>query len=444
MDRSIAAMLAGIPLTDAHTHLTGGRLAARGLHDVLLYHMVISELYSAGCPSGARLTEWPGTPSDEEAHDRLVEAIPFLPYTRNTSCSWLLRTILRDLYGWTEPVTLGNWRRLDAQIRERRDDRGWQRHIIERSGVWRLTTELSRAAEIDSDILDYSLEWAFFTRTQRGMYDNPLYELERTWGQPPGTPVAHGVDHRAPPARTIRSLADVHEAMDHFLGVLASCPVLSLATHVSTDLSLVPVSDDEMAVALEEREHAGPRHQDVYASYLNDLLLDGLARLPRRVAFQFSFGAEPLPHETASLMPQSSIAGLARTIARHPDVTFVCLVASRHANQSLATLARELPNLTLAGYWWHNFFPGVIRQVVDERLDMLPGNRQIGFFSDAYSIEWTYAKAVMVREVFARALASRVDSGQLTRDDAQAVARQVLTDTAREVLHTGDGVAGPA
>src|ERR1043165_8647125 len=46
--------LAEIPVLDIHTHLVGGRLGARGLHDVLLYHMVVSDLYAAGCPTGAR------------------------------------------------------------------------------------------------------------------------------------------------------------------------------------------------------------------------------------------------------------------------------------------------------------------------------------------------------------------------------------------------------
>ena len=41
-----------IPVLDMHTHLVGGRLAARGLHDVLLYHMMVTELYAAGCASG--------------------------------------------------------------------------------------------------------------------------------------------------------------------------------------------------------------------------------------------------------------------------------------------------------------------------------------------------------------------------------------------------------
>ena len=61
--------LCSIPLLDAHTHLVDGKLGARGLHDILLYHMAISDLYAAGCPSGARLTQlygWEGAGGSEE------------------------------------------------------------------------------------------------------------------------------------------------------------------------------------------------------------------------------------------------------------------------------------------------------------------------------------------------------------------------------------------
>src|SRR5437867_2514715 len=103
--------LAEVPVLDIHTHLVGGKLGARGLHDVLLYHMVVTELYSAGCPSGARLTPFPGRPSDSEARARLEEALPFLPAIQNTSCFWGVRLILRDLYGWREPITASSWQR---------------------------------------------------------------------------------------------------------------------------------------------------------------------------------------------------------------------------------------------------------------------------------------------------------------------------------------------
>src|SRR5882762_7562267 len=92
--------LAEIPMLDPHTHLVGGRLGARGLHDILLYHMVISDLYAAGCPSGARLSQYPQWPTKAEAHNRITEALPYLPHIRNTSSAWAVRCILADLYDW--------------------------------------------------------------------------------------------------------------------------------------------------------------------------------------------------------------------------------------------------------------------------------------------------------------------------------------------------------
>ena len=67
MARELEAALAEVPILDVHTHLVGGKLAAGGLHDIMLYHMVISDLYAAGCPSGARLTQYPNWPTREEA-----------------------------------------------------------------------------------------------------------------------------------------------------------------------------------------------------------------------------------------------------------------------------------------------------------------------------------------------------------------------------------------
>ena len=43
LSTEIELALAEIPVLDAHTHLAGGRLGARGLHDILLYHMLISD-----------------------------------------------------------------------------------------------------------------------------------------------------------------------------------------------------------------------------------------------------------------------------------------------------------------------------------------------------------------------------------------------------------------
>jgi hypothetical protein len=431
----LEAGLASIPVIDIHTHLVGGKLAARGLHDVLLYHMVVSDLYAAGCPSGARLTQYPGWPADAEAHARIAEALPFLPHIRNTSSFWGVRLILADLYDWRGPIDAGSWRRLDAMIRERADDRAWQHSLLDRLNIRRTGTEIARrGAGEDDERLQYALEWAFFTRCQWGEFDTALYELERCWGQLPVSPTPIGAEGRAQPARTIRTLADVHAAVQHYVDTIPYAQVLSTATHLSTDIDYRPVGDGEMEAALAQRHAAGPTERDIYASYINEAFLTALERRADAIVFQFSLGAEPLPHETGSRLSQRTIAQLAEMIGRHPKLRFQCFLASRHANQSLCTLARELPNFSLAGFWWHNFFPSAVAAVLDERLDMLPLNKQVGFFSDAYCVEWTYAKLVIVRRQLARALAARVERGQLTFDEALEVARAILFESPQSLL----------
>jgi hypothetical protein len=433
--REMEETLAAIPMLDVHTHLVGGKLAARGLHDVLLYHMVVSDLYSAGCPSGARLTQYPAWPTEKEAHARLEEAVPFLPHIRNTSSSWGVRILLSELYDWQEPITAKNWRRLDGLICERADDRAWQHSVLDRLHVQRTGTEIARReAGADDDRLQYALEWGFFTRCQWGEFDTALYELERCWGRSPESPSPIGSGGRPRTERIIRTLDDVHAAVKHYVGAIPYKQILSTATHISTDIDFRPVTDAEMEAALQRRPQAGPAERDIYASYINEAFLSALEKHGEEIVFQFSFGAEPLPYETGSRLSQRTIAQVGEMIGRHPKLRFQCFLSSRHANQALCTLARELPNFSLAGYWWHNFFPDVIRQVMAERLDMVPANKQIGFFSDAYCVEWTYAKAVLVRKQLARVLAEKIEQGQYSREDGHDIAYAILFESPQSLL----------
>jgi glucuronate isomerase len=433
--RQIEEALAEVPVLDIHTHLVGGRLAARGLHDIALYHMVISDLYAAGCPQGARLSQFPLWPTEREAHARIEEALPYFSRIRNTSMSWGLRIILAELYGWSDPIDGGNWRRLDGLIRERADDRAWQRSVLDRLNIRRTGTELARRGRgEDDDRLQYALEWGFFARCQWGEFDTALYELERCWGRSPESPSPIGAGSRPATERAIRTLGDVHEALAHYTSSIPYSQILATATHLSTDLDYRAVSDGEMEAALARRDHAGPAERDIYASYINERFLADLERRGAPIVFQFSLGAEPLPFETASRLGQRTIAQVAEMIGRHPGVRFQCFLASRHANQSLCTLARELPNLSLAGYWWHNFFPDTIMQIIRERLEMLPWNKQVGFFSDAYCIEWSYGKLILVRKLLARVLAEHVERGQYTLDEALGVARATLFESPQSLL----------
>jgi len=435
MVSDLETALREVPILDVHTHLVGGNLAARGLHDIVLYHMVVSDLYAAGCPSGARLTEFPGWPTEDEAHTRIKEALPYLKHIQNTSSFWGVRIILRELYDWTEHIDERNWKKLDGLIRERAVDRAWAHSVLDRAMIRRSGTELARrGGGDDDDRLQYALEWGFFTRCQWGEFDTALYELERCWGKSPESPAPIGTGARPPTERQIRSVGDVHAAVAHYVDNIPFGRVLATATHLSTDIDYRAVSDQEMAQAIGRRHQAGPAERDCYASYVNEAFLRALAAHAGEIVFQFSLGAEPLPFETASRLSERTIGQVAEMIGRHPQLRFQCFLASRHANQSMCTLARELPNFSLAGYWWHSFFPDTIAQVASERLDMVPANKQVGFFSDAYCVEWSFAKAVLVRKILSRVMAERVELGQFDLENALGFVRAIFFESPQSLL----------
>lgn len=413
--------LQAIPILDVHTHLDSAHLSARGLADVLLYHMVVSDLYSAGCPSGHRVEE--GTEAD-----RIREALPFLKYIRNTSCFYGVRIILRDLYGFAEEITATNWEALDDRIRAAAQDPQWPREILRRANIRRaLTQHAWRRDGGADDCLQYSFEETAFCRvSSHEPRDAPLRELERVSGQ------------------HVATLEDVQEALESYFAQIPYGEVLTFANHLSTDITYRPVGVEEMAAALARRHEPDLplAVRDVYSNYLLAALLTALERHSDEIVFQFSFGAEPLPYETGSKAKQDTLFELADLVTRFPKLRFNVFLASAHASQSLCTIARECPNLSFAAYWWHNFFPRPIRQVMNDRLDMVALNKQIGFFSDAYCADWAYAKAVIVRQELARVLAEKVERGQYTEDLALDIARHLFWETPQTLLGMTPGELG--
>ena len=431
--KEIYKKLSEIQLFDVHTHMDASHLSARGLHDILLYHMVISDLYSAGCPDGARLSE---SPDEAEVEYRIERAIPYLPYIQNTSCYWGMRLILCDLYKWDKPITLENWRELHEIIKKKAADPGWAREILKKANIIRTCTELWRRHDGSADdIFQYCLEWAFFTRSQWGQFDTALLELEHAWNQEtPGAPLPVTINRdELNFTRTIETIADVKAAVKHYCDSIPYDSVLCTASHFSTDISYKHVTETEMEFALKNRRSAGETERDIYANYINELFISTIEAGGRDIVLNFSIGAEPLPFETGSKLKADTLFELAGLFSRHPGVSFVLYLASEHMNQSMCTICRELPNVAVAGYWWHNFFPSAIRKVMEDRLDMLSVSKQLGFFSDAYCADWAYAKSIIVKKQLTNVLEGKINQEQYTVEQAVMIGRQILNETATKL-----------
>ena len=438
INKELYEKLSEIPLFDVHTHIDASHLSARGLHDILLYHMVISDLYSAGCPDGARLS---ADPDEKEIEHRLEKAIPYIQYIQNTSCFWGVRLILSELYGWDKPITMENWRELHGIINEKSKDPKWAREVLKKANIIRICTELylRRDGSAD-DLLQYCLEWAFFTRSQWGQYDTALLELEHAWNQEtPGSPLPVTIDRENLNfAKTIKSIDDVHTAVKHYCDRIPYDEVTCTASHFSTDIKYRKVTEAEMEEALKNRDNAGEAERDIYANYINEMFISNIESSGKEIALNFSIGAEPLPYETGSKLKVDTLFELAELFNRHPKVKFVLYLSSEHMSQTMCTLCRELPNVSVAGYWWHNFFPSSIRKVIEDRLDMIAVNKQLGFFSDAYCVDWAFAKTIIIKKQFAQVLENKINQGQYTFEQALAIGKQILHDSPKSLARMSE------
>ncbi len=428
--RRLAEQIDRIPLIDIHTHTDLAHLSARGLHDILLYHMIVSELYSAGCPDGSRLSE---QPDEAETETRLRNAIPFIKNVQYSSTFSIAKRILKDLYGVDGDITPGNWKQADHIIRERYKS-GYADEILKKANIVSVNTEYCRKHGLSNSKFFYSLEWAFFTRNQYGIHDAPLFELEVASSQKePEGPIPVTVDEVLYASRRrIETVEQVDEAMEAYVSKIPFDRIVSLPTHFSTDIHYGDVTAEQMSKALKNRKSAGEPERDIYANYINNKYFETLERHCKKAAVSISLGAEPLKYETASKLDADTLYAIENLANRYTGIDFILYNGSDYQDTTLCTIIRETQNVYAAGFWWHNFYPSTIRRVIRQRLERLPLNKWFGYFSDAYCVDWAYGKSMLIKDCFARTLSELVDEKRLSFCDADHIARRLLYQNAKD------------
>ncbi len=429
----ISEYINSLPLIDIHTHMDLSHLSARGLHDVLLYHMMISELYSAGCPDGARLSEYP---DEAEAQSRLLAAIPYLPHIRYTSTYSIAKRILSDLYDINDKITLDNWEAADKRIKERYQQ-GYADDILKKANIIAVNTEYCRKHGLHHPKFFYSMEWAFFTRNQYGIFDAPLTELEVAVSQDaPEGPIPVTIDEALYTDRKrLTSVEAVDEAVSKYVSMIPFDQIVSLPTHFSSDIRYGSASKTQMAAALKNRSIATAAERDIYANYINNKYFKQLEKNGKGAAVAISIGAEPLHFETASKLNADTLYAIESLAARYPTIDFIIFNGNDYHDNTLLTIIRETQNVYAAGFWWHNFYPGTITQIISNRLDRIPLNKWFGYFSDAYCADWAYGKSLLIKDCFARALAAMMDQNRLSFDDAAYIAGRLLYQNAKDYFN---------
>src|SRR6185369_10356317 len=111
-------------------------------------------------------------------------------------------------------------------------------------------------------------------------------------------------------------------------------------------------------------------------------------------------------HQGQDLFDQrTSLVQYADLFNAFPEVTFPISVLSSGQNQELVSYSWIFPNVVTSGHWWYSNIPAYIRPDCAARLQAVPRTKQIGYYSDAYKLEFVLPKFNMYRTVLAGVLA---------------------------------------
>ena len=422
---ALKAELDSVSVVDPHSHLRPDRPQADTLADLVLYHHVWIELVSAGMPTTAATRA--GLPHEladpgMAPEDRLKAALPYLPEIANTTCGWMLRTLLADLCGLPGgELTSANLDEALAAVAARAGHPGWPEQLLgERCGLEKtLTVEGSERTPSDPRV-GRGLEQNLNLVSGRLGPRESLDALSRQLG------------------RELTTAAQLAEAMHERGRALSARGLHFVGLWLLPHLRWLSPRDQEVTQVL-ARAAAGaalsPEELSAFTCFSLRHLLAGLRTGPVRT-IQVLVGAEVLPpHRSLTHWSPEFTGALGRLAGEHEDFEFNCSSASDLYTQDLAVLAKHVPNISVAGYWWHTLYPFYLRKSLETRLDIVPASKITAFFSDAYHAEWIYPKLRLVKQVVGEVLGDRVARGLCSPDLALSLVRRLFRDNPRRIYH---------
>lgn len=421
LEQTLFDELEKLVLIDPHTHINPHAAASKTLADILGYHYYTELAHSAGMPKDQ--IEQPDLDPKEKV-GRLVKALSNLDNT--VQVSWLL-DMCREFFGFSDPrLTTDNWETLydSAQQKMAQDD--WEEQVLRQS----------------------RLEKVFLTND----FDDPLEGFDTSRYIPclrTDDLVFHflkkSTQNRLAKATGIEvgDASQLQEAIgklfSHFTAKGAKACAISLPPSFSPQRV-----DAGSAASVIKRAVKGQRlttaEQELLSSFVfwtiaefcseHSLPFDLMIGVNRRVYEAGVFQGQDLYDKRVSLIQYKELFNA------FPGVTFPVSVLGHTSNQELVSYAWIFPNVVTNGHWWYSNIPTYIEVDTRSRLEAVPRNKQVGYYSDMYKLEFALPKFRMYRRVLARVLAREfVMAGKWSEEDALALGRQVLRGNVEQIFN---------
>lgn len=420
LERNLLGELDTLVLIDPHTHINPHAAASRTLADILGYHYYTELAHSSGMPRGH--IEAPGLEPKERV-GRLVEALAQLDNT--IQVHWL-RTMCSELFDFEdEQIGPSNWERLYDLSLKKMSQPDWEDQVLRKSGLEKvfLTNEFDDPLEgFDTD------RYIPCLRT-----DDLVFKLEDA-----------AVRTRLEKASglSVTNAGNLRKAIgtlfSHFTNRGARACAISLPPWFSP--KKVDPTEAEVALAAVFSGNASTEQGRQLSRFVFWTLAEFCAEF--QLPFDLMIGVNRRVYEQGVFQGQDlfdmrvSLIQYRELFNAFPQVMFPVSVLGHTSNQELVSYAWIFPNVITNGHWWYSNIPTYIETDTRSRLEAVPRNKQIGYYSDMYKLEFALPKFQMYRRILAKVLAEDFVVGRRWPEiRALELGRQVLRGNVERIFH---------
>ncbi|MEM8666362.1 MAG: glucuronate isomerase [Planctomycetota bacterium] len=419
---SIYEAISSIRLIDPHTHINPYAPASKTLADLLGYHYYTELAHSAGMPKSQ--IEEPGIPPEELVR-RLV--LNLSPLENTAQYRWLIE-ICRMFFGFDgDRLDANNWESVYRSAERQMRLAEWPQLVLDQSNVEAvfLTNDFDDSLDgFDTDTYIPCL------RTDDLVFHLPKPETQRRLKDCSGIELDGSLT-------SLR--AALEQRFDHFVSRGARACAISLPPSFEP----TPVADGRAKMALSQiLQHglsADPAHQTAVSRHVfwtlaelcdhHGIPFDLMIGVNRGVYRDGVFQGQDLYDSRVSLIQYKELFNA------FPDVKFPISVLASVTNQELVSYAWIFPNVITNGHWWYSNTPSFIARDAAARLEAVPCTKQVGYYSDAYKLEFVWPKFDMYRRVLSNILAEHFVKGcRWGEERAIELGRRVLRDNVDSIF----------
>ena len=392
LNKRLFEELDSLVLIDPHTHINPHSPASETLADILGYHYYTELAHSAGMPR--EVIEDPNL-SPKEKVGRLAEGLEHLDNT--VQLSWLLETA-RELFGVDlERVDTSNWESLYDAAQAKFEQPDWEEEVLRKS----------------------KLEAVFLTND----FDDPLEGFDTNRYVPclrTDDLVFHfakaTVRERLSKCSNINvsNIADFSSAIKHlfkhFTAKGARACAISLPPYFTPTAISDTKADAALSKILSEGEEASDEDKQTLGYWVFWQLAENCVEF--KLPFDLMIGVIRSVYPGGVFQGQDlydsrvSLVQYQELFNAFPQVTFPISVLASVTNQELVSYAWIFPNVVCNGHWWYSNTPSFIERDLHARLEAVPRNKVVGYYSDMYKLEFALPKFAMFKRCLAKILGS--------------------------------------